>query len=489
MKLIMAGTQPFLLLHLLLLLCCSHMSSCRGDPSSHHHVFDIQSLLPAITCTGGGPHHDQGLHSEGSSSMRISHRLSPCSPLGGRLDDQSPTPTDLLHGDRFRVEFLQTRHKLSSSSNNNPTSSPHDMVNSIKLATLPATGGRAFGVGGYVVTVGYGTPKKNQTVIFDTGSDVSWIQCKPCVNTCFRQREPLFDPSESSSYRNISCGAPECAALTSRICSSNTCLYRVRYGDNSTTKGFLARETLTLTPSDVVENFVFGCGQNNSGLFGTTAGILGLGRGNLSLVSQTNGTFGGNFSYCLPSSSSNKTGHLTLGAVTRATNNNISYTPLNPNLETFYYLDLVGISVGGRILPINATVFSNAGTIIDSGTVITRLPSSAYAALRSAFRSGMSAYNSTTPSSSLLDTCYDFTGINNKVMVPNIVFHFNGGADMEVDVSGILYVESASRICLAFAGNKDDTSLGIIGSVQQRNLEVVYDTRAGRVGFGPGSCA
>ncbi|KAK1310306.1 Aspartic proteinase nepenthesin-1 [Acorus calamus] len=389
------------------------MSSCRGDPSSHHHVFDIQSLLPAITCTGGGP--------EGSSSMRISHRLSPCSPLGGRLDDQSPTPTDLLHGDRFRVEFLQTRHKLSSSSNNNPTSSPHDMVNSIKLATLPATGGQAFGAASYVVTVGYGTPKKNQTVIFDTGSDVSWIH------------------------------------------SSNTCLYSVAYGDNSTTKGFLARETLTLTPSDVVENFVFGCGQNNRGLFGTTAGILGLGRGNLSLVSQTNGTFGGNFSYCLPSSSSNKTGHLTLGAVTKATNNNISYTPLNPNLETFYYLDLVGISVGGRILPINATVFSNAGTIIDSGTVITRLPSSAYAALRSAFRSGMSAYNSTT-----------------QFHDPFVV---SAG---HVDVSGILYVESASRICLAFSGNKDDTNLGIIGSVQQRNLEVLYDTQAGRVGSGSG---
>ncbi|KAK1296124.1 Protein ASPARTIC PROTEASE IN GUARD CELL 1 [Acorus calamus] len=361
------------------------------------------------------------------------------------------------------------------------------MVNSIKLATLPATGGQAFGEANYVVTVGYGTPKKNQTVIFDTGSDVSWVQCKPCVITCFRQREPLFDPSESSSYRNISCGAPECAALTSRGCSSSTCLYGVTYGDNSTTVGFLARETLTLTPSDVVENFVFGCGQDNRGLFGTTAGLLGLGRGILSLVSQTDNYFGGLFSYCLPPpSSSSRTGHLTLG-VTKATKN-ISYTPLNLNLETFYYLDLVGISVGGLLLPINASVFSNAGTIIDSGTVITRLPSSAYTALRSAFKRGMSAYKSTPSETSLLDTCYDFSGLD-MITVPTIVFHFNGGTDMEVDVSGTLYGISGSRFCLAFAGNIDDTDLGIIGNVQQRNLEVVYDTRAGRVGFGPGPCA
>ncbi|KAK1296310.1 putative aspartic protease [Acorus calamus] len=350
------------------------------------------------------------------------------------------------------------------------------MEESIKLATLPALHGEAYNEANYVVTVGYGTPKKNQTVAFDTGSDVSWVQCKPCVSTCFPQREPLFNPSESSSYRNVSCGSPECANLTISRCSSNNCLYGVVYGDNSTTKGLLARETLTLTPSDEVKNFVFGCGQDNRGLFGTIAGMLGLGRGNHSLVSQTVKKFGGIFSYCLPPpSASSRTGHLTLGAVTKETKN-ISYTPLNLDHETFYYLDLVGISVGGRVLPINASVFSNAGTIIDSGTVITRLPSSAYAALRSAFKRGMSAYQSTPSKSSLLDTCYDFGEVD-TITVPTIVFHFNGGADMEVDVSGTMYEMSGSRFCLAFAGNIDDTDLGIIGNVQQRNLEVVYDTQ------------
>ncbi|KAK1274428.1 Protein ASPARTIC PROTEASE IN GUARD CELL 2 [Acorus gramineus] len=310
------------------------------------------------------------------------------------------------------------------------------MEESIKLATLPALYGEAYDEASYVVTVGYGTPKKNQTVAFDTGSDISWVQCKPCVSTCFPQREPLFNPSESSSYRNISCGSLECANLTRSGCSS---------------------------------------------------GILGLGRGNHSLVTQTVKKFGGIFSYCLPSpSASSRTGHLTLGAVTKAAKN-ISYTPLNLDHETFYNLDLVGISVGGRVLPINASVFSNAGTIIDSGTVITRLPSSAYAALRSAFKRGMSAYQSTPSKSSLLDTCYDFSEVD-TIAVPTIVFHFNGGADMEVDVSGTMYGMSRSRFCLAFAGNIDDTDLGIIGNVQQQNLEVVYDTQIGRVGFGPGSC-
>ncbi|KAI7990227.1 DUF21 domain-containing protein [Camellia lanceoleosa] len=42
-------------------------------------------------------------------------------------------------------------------------------------------------------------------------------------------------------------------------------------------------------------------GRNNRGLFGGASGLMGLGRSDLSLVSQTSGLFGGVFSYCLPS--------------------------------------------------------------------------------------------------------------------------------------------------------------------------------------------
>ena len=58
--------------------------------------------------------------------------------------------------------------------------------------------------------------------------------------------------------------------------SSNTCLYGVKYGSGYTV-GFLATETLTITPSDVFENFVIGCGERNGGRFSRTAGLLGLG--------------------------------------------------------------------------------------------------------------------------------------------------------------------------------------------------------------------
>nr|GLL44272.1 aspartyl protease family protein At5g10770-like [Ipomoea trifida] len=53
---------------------------------------------------------------------------------------------------------------------------------------------------------------------------------------------------------------------------------------------------------------------------------------------------------------------------------------------SFYFIDVRAIAVGGKQLSISPVVFKSSGTIIDSGTVITRLPPAAYSALRSAFR-------------------------------------------------------------------------------------------------------
>ncbi|KAK8505439.1 hypothetical protein V6N13_045876 [Hibiscus sabdariffa] len=50
-------------------------------------------------------------------------------------------------------------------------------------------------------------------------------------------------------------------------CSSSTCIYGIQYGDASFSIGFFAKEKLTLISKDVFNNFLFGCGQYNEGLF------------------------------------------------------------------------------------------------------------------------------------------------------------------------------------------------------------------------------
>jgi hypothetical protein len=46
----------------------------------------------------------------------------------------------------------------------------------------PARLGLPFHSHEYVVTIGIGTPRRNLTVLFDTGSDLSWVQCTTCRN-------------------------------------------------------------------------------------------------------------------------------------------------------------------------------------------------------------------------------------------------------------------------------------------------------------------
>ncbi|KAI6692011.1 hypothetical protein NL676_019721 [Syzygium grande] len=61
-----------------------------------------------------------------------------------------------------------------------------------------------------VVTVGIGLTQSNLTLAFNTGSELTWTQCKPC-SSCYPQSDPIFDPSHSSSYANTPCTLPFCS--------------------------------------------------------------------------------------------------------------------------------------------------------------------------------------------------------------------------------------------------------------------------------------
>ncbi|XXG80252.1 hypothetical protein AAC387_Pa09g1167 [Persea americana] len=449
------------------LLVCDSLK-VDGKENRSFYSFEVGSLAPSTTCYS--PKDGR------KSTLTVVHRYGPCSPLSS----DKLTDTQMLEQDQARVDSLQSRISGRAQSQA-----------SLEQATLPARSGHSLGTGNFIVTVGFGTPKKDMSLIFDTASDFTWIQCQPCAGTCHSQQEKIFDPAQSSTYLNVSCSSAECSQVNSATgnpagCSSTTCVYAIQYGDQSFSVGFLSHEKLTLTSTDVFSNFQFGCGQKNQGLFGTTAGLLGLGRNKNSFLFQTAQKYGQVFSYCLPASSSS-TGYLTFGGYKPSSA--IKFTPLltDSSKPSFYFIDLIGMAVGGRQLPFSSSVFSTGGTIIDSGTVITRLPPSAYTALRSAFKQAMSKYPS-SPAVSILDTCYDFSGFSTAT-VPKIAMQFRGGANVDIDLSGILVGVGPSKACLAFAGNSDAGDVTIIGNKQQQTFEVIYDVGKARVGFGAGGCS
>ncbi|KAK4422382.1 Aspartyl protease family protein [Sesamum alatum] len=479
---------------LLLLLCsCLNVLFISADAqlqhTTHHidHTLQITSLFPDSVCSPSSST-IQGSNKR-QSTLEVLHRHGPCSQLG-QDKATTPSPSEVLSHDQSRADSIQARVKPNSDTNRikNTNSNPDRLKD--KKANLPVQSGRSLGSGNYIVTVGLGTPTKTLSLIFDTGSDLTWTQCQPCARSCYQQQDPIFNPSASASYSNISCNSPQCSQLSAATgnnpgCSSTTCVYGIQYGDQSFSVGFFSKDKLTITATEVFPNFLFGCGQNNQGLFGNTAGLLGLGRNSLSIISQTAQKYGKYFSYCLPSTSSS-TGHLTLGKTTGVPRN-VKFTPFaNSQGTSFYFIDILSISVGGRQLPISQSVFTTAGSIIDSGTVITRLPPAAYTAMSAAFRKLMAKYK-TAPAYSILDTCYDLSGLT-TITIPTISFTFGGNVKVDLPPTGILVGISTSRVCLAFAGNNNADDVAIFGNTQQKTLEVVYDVGGGKLGFGPAGC-
>ncbi|KAH6774287.1 Eukaryotic aspartyl protease family protein [Perilla frutescens var. frutescens] len=479
--------QRFLLFSsLLLILISCFLERSNAVEGSHFHSVEISSFFPADVCSRSTIKGGSTLQ----STLEVFHKHGPCSKKGA---NKAPALSEVLTHDQARVESIHARINSNSNINNinninlNSNSNSNELKG--KKANLPVQSGRSLGSGNYIVTVGLGTPTRRLSLMFDTGSDLTWTQCQPCVRSCYKQQDPIFNPSASSSYTNISCNSAECSKLSSATgnspgCASTTCVYGIQYGDQSFSVGFFSRDKLTLSTMDVFPSFLFGCGQNNQGLFGNTAGLLGLGRNALSIVSQTATKYGKHFSYCLPSTSSS-TGHLTLGKSGAPTR--VKYTPFDSSQgSSFYFISIVSISVGGIQLPIRPSVFQAAGSIIDSGTVITRLPPAAYSAMSAAFQKLMAKYPA-APAYSILDTCYDLSGYT-TLSIPTISFTFGGNVKVDLDPTGILVAVARSRLCLAFAGNSDATSVAIYGNTQQKTFEVVYDVAAGKLGFAAAGC-
>ncbi|CAM0944493.1 unnamed protein product [Alopecurus aequalis] len=463
-------------------LCFLPRHVAAAGVGSYVTVSTASFAASGTTCDDAGPVIAPRQRNGTSAVLRLAHRHGPCAPSRSSVQ-AGPSFAEVLRADQLRAEYIQRRVSGAGARGRGQQL----VVGSSKSATVPATMGYSIGTLQYVVTLSLGTPGVQQTLELDTGSDVSWVQCKPCSPpACYSQKDPLFDPAQSSTYSTVPCSADACLELGifSDGCSGSQCLYVVSYGDGSNTTGVYSSDTLTLTPGtssgNEVEPFLFGCGRVQTGLFIGIDGLLALGRQSMSLRSQASNAYGGVFSYCLPPKETS-TGYLTLGGPSSASGFVTTGLLTAWNAPTFYVVMLTGISVGGQqVGGVPTSVFAG-GTVVDTGTVITRLPPTAYTALRSAFRSAMTRYSyPSAPAMGILDTCYDFSRYD-VVTLPTVALTFSGGATLALEAPGIL-----SSGCLAFAPNGGDGDVAILGNVQQRSFAVRFD--GSTVGFMPGAC-
>ncbi|KAL6607009.1 hypothetical protein ACP70R_042662 [Stipagrostis hirtigluma subsp. patula] len=415
-----------------------------------------------------------------NGKLPVVHRLSPCSPLNGAGRNSNPSPTDVFRRDAQRLRSLfAARSGVADSMAAAPAPAPAGVT--IPTDGTPVT--LAPGVLDYSVLVGYGTPAQQLPLALDTSVGISQIRCKPCASgapSC----DPAFDTSRSSTFTHVPCGSPDCRSN----CSGSVCPLPFPV------KGTVVQDVLTLIPSASVHDFTFGCVEAHSPGSRPFVGALDLSRDSRSLASRLASPGTPAFSYCLPQDPSSH-GFLSVGGGRpEYSGGGVQHAPLvqNPAFPNMYFVDVVGMSLGGEELPIPRAALSANGTALDMGIRVNLLKPAVYAPLRDAFRRQMSQYPS-APAFEILDTCYNFTGLP-EIDIPLVEIKFGNGESLVLHTFQMLYFVDPSAgpfsvACLGFAPLQSDSSpFSVIGALAQTSTEVVYDVAGGKVGFVPRSC-
>ncbi|EEF48609.1 aspartyl protease AED3 [Ricinus communis] len=405
------------------------------------------------------------------SDLSIIPIYSKCSPfIPPKQEPLVNTVIDMASKDPARLKYLSS------------------LAAQMTTAVPIAPGQQVLNIGNYVVRVKLGTPGQFMFMVLDTSNDAAWVPCSGCTGCS----STTFSTNTSSTYGSLDCSMAQCTQVRGFSCpatGSSSCVFNQSYGGDSSFSATLVEDSLRLV-NDVIPNFAFGCINSISGGSVPPQGLLGLGRGPLSLIAQSGSLYSGLFSYCLPSFKSYYfSGSLKLGPAGQP--KSIRYTPLlrNPHRPSLYYVNLTGVSVGRTLVPIAPELLAfnpntGAGTIIDSGTVITRFVQPIYTAIRDEFRKQVAG-----PFSSLgaFDTCFAAT---NEAVAPAVTLHFTGLNLVLPMENSLIHSSAGSLACLAMAAapNNVNSVLNVIANLQQQNLRLLFDVPNSRLGIARELC-
>ncbi|KAM0957477.1 hypothetical protein ACFX2A_026133 [Malus domestica] len=340
-------------------------------------------------------------------------------------------------------------------------------------------------IGLYVTKVMVGSPPREFQLLFDTGSDVTWvpcISCSGCPRTTGGSPVSFYDHGSSSTAKVISC-------------KHQLCTYNITYADQDKVFGYYVSDQIHF---DMItrqfassESVIFGCTTYESGMitWSPYKGVVGFGPGDASIISQlsSRGLTPKVFSHCLRRDD-NGGGVPALGEIIDP---RMVYTPLVPAMN--YNVDLQSIAANGKLLSIDPAIFSTShdrGTLIDSGTTVAYLVEEAYYAFVSAINFTVSKsvnhsfhagnqYYAVSSSTSLAEA------------FPPVSLNFAGGVSMmlkpEEYLLNISYYKGVTTWAIAF--NKADGGYTVFGDVVLKNKIIVYDLARRRLGWANHDCS
>ncbi|KAM0949638.1 putative nepenthesin [Dioscorea sansibarensis] len=136
-------------------------------------------------------------------SVELIHSYSPRSPM------YYPNITDfdlwvsINYQSDLRIKYFETKTKR------NPTSPSLKPTVTMRSPVI-------YVAYHYLIMFSIGTPQVQVHATFDTGSELLWLQCRPC-SKCYKQKDPLLDPTKSTSYKLLPCDAPICDKIPGNV--------------------------------------------------------------------------------------------------------------------------------------------------------------------------------------------------------------------------------------------------------------------------------
>ncbi|WOL00571.1 hypothetical protein Cni_G09284 [Canna indica] len=346
--------------------------------------------------------------------------------------------------------------------------------------------------GYYTSRLFIGTPPQEFALIVDSGSTVTYVPCSSCEQ-CGNHQDPRFRPDKSSTYEPLKCNV-DCTCDK----ESMQCAYERQYAEMSSSSGVLGADIISFGEESALKpkRATFGCETSETGdLFSQHAdGIMGLGRGQLSIMDQLvdKGVISDSFSLCYGGMDIGG-GAMVLGGISPP--HGMVFAHSDPVRSPYYNIELKEIHVAGKPLRLDPKVFDGKhGTVLDSGTTYAYLPEEAFKRFRDAIMSHLHSLKQIRgPDPNFKDLC--FSGAGSEVSglsktFPEVEMVFGNGQKISLSPENYLFRHSKVRgaYCLGvFQNGKDPTTL--LGGIIVRNTLVTYDRQYERIGFWKTNCS
>ncbi|KAF8018649.1 hypothetical protein BT93_H3519 [Corymbia citriodora subsp. variegata] len=366
------------------------------------------------------------------------------------------------------------------------------VLNRVGASVVFPLHGNVFPTGSYNTTVYIGQPPKPYFLDPDTGSDLTWLQCDaPCVR-CTETPHPLYRPNSDL----VICRDPICASLHSgdyRCDHPEQCDYEVQYADGGSSLGVLVKDVVSFKSygSGVLNPRVaLGCGYDqipgSSNPF--LDGVLGLGKGRSSIVSQlsSQGLVRNVLGHCL---STRGGGYLFFGD-DLYDSSRVMWTPMSRDYSKHYSPGTADLLFAGK-----PTGQKDLLLILDSGSSYTYFSSQAYEALSSAVKKALDRKPFTEAlDDPTLPLCWrgrkPFKSIREvrKYFKP-FALSFNSGGrtknQFEVPPESYLIISAMGNVCMGVLNGTQAglQNMNLIGDISMQDKLVIYDNERQLMGW------